>query len=239
MKNSKRSLIVAIAVLCVCALALSTATFAWFTAAKTANVENITLKVRAQSDIKIAADKAALDSSASDLWKTTLTQDMFTGDNKIEEYISDVTPATAGTCNGNFNVPEIRDNVDVATGAYSGNLVPAGEGWAEFKVYVRTTEKKDVVFTFSDFTYVANGGGAANASEALRLGVMNNGKIYETNATEVVLTAAEQAAFSDGDGFCGTVSFYVWVEGTDEACINANALSLKNYSFNMSFAYAA
>jgi len=162
MKVSKRSLIVSIAVLCVCALSLTAASFAWFTAAENAQVKDVILKVQAQSDIKIAADSAATANSASDLWKTTLVQTDFTGTNAIEEYISDVTPKTANVCDGNYEVPANRDAVDEASGSYDGVMSAAGEGWAEFTVYVRTTKKQDVNLSFADFEYTGKGANLAS-----------------------------------------------------------------------------
>ena len=238
MKVSKRSLIVSIAVLCVCALSLTAASFAWFTAAENAMVDDVVLKVQAQSDIKISADSAANANSGSDLWKTTLVQADFTGSNAIEEYISDVTPKTANICDGNFQVPEVRDDVVVDTGVYEGDLIDTAEGWAEFTVYVRTTKLQDVNLTFADFEYT--GTGTASVVDALRLGVKAaDGTITSGNYTGVVVDADDLTAFADGNGYYGSVTFCVWVEGTDGACVNKNALSLKEYKFDLNFAYAA
>jgi len=238
MKTSKRSLIASIAVLCVCALSLSTATFAWFTAAENAMVDDIILKVQAQSDIKISADSAATANSGSDLWKTTLVQTDFKDANAIEEYISDVTPKTNNICDGNFQVPEVRDDVVVDTGDYEGTLVDTAEGWAEFTVYVRTTKLQDVNLSFSDFEYI--GTGTASVVDALRLGVKAaDGTVTNGSYTGVVVKSGDLTAFADGNGYYGAVTFCVWVEGKDPACVNKNALSLKEYKFDLNFAYAA
>jgi len=238
MKTSKRSLITAIAILCVCALSLTAASYAWFTAAENAMVDDVILKVQAQSDIKISAESAATANSGSDLWKTTLVQADFkeTG-NTIEEYISDVTPKTANVCDGNFQVPEVRENVVVDTGKYTGNLIDTAEGWAEFTVYVRTTKEADVNLSFADFVYT--GTGTASVVDALRLGVKAaDGTVIEGNYTGVVVAKEDLTAFADGDGYYGSVTFCVWVEGTHDACVNKNALSLKEYQFDLNFAYA-
>lgn len=244
MKTSKRSLITAIAVLCVCALSLTTASFAWFSASKTAGIDNLTLEVKAQSDIKISANAAAITEGAeSNWWVTTLYAADFSVENgnELEKQVNDLTPATAGTCNGSFNEPEDREKVDTKDGSYNGNLVSAAGGWADFKVYVRTTKNtEDVVVNFSDFTLNANSpSGANNVSEAMRLGVKENGKIYAAAVNNEVVIPAASLQELGGGYYYGEVTFYVWVEGTDAACKNANATSLKAYDFNMSFAYAA
>ncbi len=243
MKTSKRSLITAIAILCVCALSLSAASYAWFSASKTAAIENLTLEVKAQSDIKIAANSAAVTEGAtSDWWVTTLYQTDFTeaNGNELEPQVNDLTPATSGTCDGNFQEPANREDVDTESGAYSGALTSATGGWADFTVYVRTTKNdKDVVMNFSDFALNADSPqGANNVSEALRLGVKDGAILADAKNGEVVIPAAELQELGEGYYYAQVV-FYVWVEGTDAACKNANATSLKAYDFNMSFEYAA
>ena len=244
MKVSKRSLIVSIAVLCVCALSLTAASFAWFSASKTASVEAMTLEVKSQSDIKIAANGKAVEEGAeSDWWVTTLYAKDFTtaNGNLLEPQVNDLTPAATPFA-GTFQEPDNRENVDIDTGDFSGTLVSAAGGWADFKVYVRTTKNDtDVAFNFSDFTLNANSPqGANNVVNALCLGakVENvDGAVYSTSVNnQVVIPSTSLKAL--GDYFYAEVTFYVWVEGTHDDCINANATSLKAYDFSMSFQYA-
>lgn len=251
MKATKRSLIVSIAILCVCALSLTSASFAWFTASETAKVDNVKLKVQAQSDIKIAADSAATSKTDSDLWQSILYQSSFTQQgNTIEEDIFDMTPAlngapdASGLCTGNFVEPADREKVEAVSGDYTGSTWDTADGYSSFTVYVRATEQKDIVMNFSGFSYDGTGNSAV---EALRLGVIGKGEgdnrvdfIANDAHSDVIISSDALTAFSTADpsqGFYSQVTIYVWVEGTDPACIDANALSLKNYDFNVSFEY--
>lgn len=261
MKVSKKSLIASIAVLCVCALSLTAASFAWFSASETAQVKDLVLDVKAQSDIKLSANPGAISDSAHEDWKTTLVEKDFlsSNGNKIEDEIADATP-TADTFNGGLKTltADARKRIDSNSGeVLTGEAALSdadytsatlGSHYADFKVYVRTTEKKDVVINFSDFRYVVENEGTyidatgANAVDALRLGYVggNNADVLaNASSGKVVVSADKLTAFDDGNGFYGEVTFYVWVEGTDAACATKNALSLKNYLFGIDFAYAA
>ncbi len=243
MKTSKRSLIASIAVLCVCALSLSTATFAWFTAAETAQLQEVVLTVQAQSDIKIAALPSVKSNSQSPDWVTTLKQEDFIDEsNLIEDEIHDMRPATA-TVNGEFEVPADRENdvnVDSGVLAEGAEMDVATSGWSEFTVYVRTTKQQAVVMTASDFAYKKVGNDQTSAVDALVLGVGNTTTILPDGG-EVVLFAdgVGLTAFEDGNGYYGEVTLYVWMDGDHEDCKNSNALSSKDYGFSLDFEYAA
>lgn len=237
MKTSKKSLIVSIAVLCVCALSLTAASFAWFSASNTSKVENLQLQVAAQSDIKLSADAAARENAYSDAWKDTLTLADIQTQSSWKDIISDVTPTTLDTCDGTFKVPATRDSVDTETGAYSGELVATDSGFASFTVYVRTTSAdKNVAFSTTGFTFTGTG---SSAVAALRLGETKNQGVYTTASNQVVVETSDLTAIGDTGYYTGSVTFYIWVEGTDAACKNANALSVKDYKTTLNFSYAA
>ncbi len=244
MKATKRSLIVSIAILCVCALSLTSASFAWFTASKTAMVDTLDFNVKAQSDIKLSAKSAAYNDTNSEFWVSIVEPAHFTDDgNTLETFVADMT---VDTTVGDFKVPKDREKVDAKTGTYAdaNGFDDAEDGsWLDFTVYVRTNENKAVNFTFSGFGIDTNKYGTKNVAEALSIGIDGTDEVIMGTAktNSFTIPASAFTAFDSADAntaYRASVTFHVWVEGTHGACIDANAVSLKNYTFSMDAQYA-
>ncbi len=244
MKATKRSLIVSIAILCVCALSLTSASFAWFSASQSAEVQALTLGVQSQTDIKIAVNPDALLAADSAYWVSTLTskdiKDVWGND-----YVGDVTPKTQGKCDGNFLAPDETDRKSIGDdGKFTGTLKDTTDGYYKFTIYVRTTKNT------SQVTYNSKGFSLADtaidedktALEAMSIGDdMSQGIAKGSSApgAKVIVDAASDLT-ALGDYFYTTVNFYIWVEGTDEVnCRNSRALSVYDYVNTITFGYGA
>ncbi len=243
MKNTKRSLIISIAVLCVCALSLSTATFAWFSKSETAKVEDLQLKVLAQSDLKIAVDPQALENGESAFWMDKLTDDqikaVWAGDT-----ISDVTPANA-SFDGTFKAPSDADRETIGDdGAFNGTLVETTSGFYHFKLYVRTTgNAKSVVYNTTGFSLKNTGVDAGKTSlGAVSLGDTSSKNISvgttAANNVKIAQTVSALKQIGTSNYYYAEVDFYIWVEGTDTTnCRNSKALNEFTYGNTISFTY--
>ncbi len=244
MKATKRSLIVSIAILCVCALSLTSASFAWFSASQSAEIQKLTLGVQSQTDIKIAVNSDALLAPDSAYWVSTLTSKDIT-DVWGNDYVGDVTPATAGVCNGNFVAPDEDGRKTIGDdGTFSGELKPTTDGYYKFTIYVRTTNNtKQVTYNSKGFSLNDTAIDAAKtALEAMSIGDDMSQGIAKGSAApgaKVIVDAASDLT-ALGDYFYTTVNFYIWVEGTDtENCQNSKALSVYDYVNTITFGYGA
>ncbi len=226
MKVSKRSLIVSIAVLCVCALSLSAASFAWFSSSTTATVDNIQLSVEKASDLQISID-------GGKTWGYSFSSD-------FNEEINDYSTADAST----FIVPADREKIDFNgnnTGDYKvsdvkpvtmtvyfrsmqpqvvqmkGNALAEGESIAP-AVRAAAITSGDAAGTF----FFANTGATDNVyktatqTEDITLNTIN------TDTTVVTLVSGgDYGQDKVEDGYCyGKAIITYYVEGTDEAAIN-------------------
>ncbi|MBQ9414664.1 MAG: hypothetical protein IJU16_06010, partial [Clostridia bacterium] len=179
MKTNKKSLLTAIAILAVCAMALTTSAYAWFSSVNTATLTNLGMSVTSASDLKIAivdtATTTANIESAS--WASTFTgtqlaaaQSTFT-----TAAIADAYYRTTGTPSG-FVKPATLANV-AADGSYSGDFTAAGApaDYVKFTVYFRSTTANDVVKMSSNGISITSAN--SNLEPALTLRIDNAGTI--------------------------------------------------------------
>ena len=231
MKTSKRSLITAIAILCVCALSLSAASYAWFSQSNKATVNNIVLAVDRASDLQISEDGKT--------WVSNITLDG-------EQTVADASTADAQS----FYTPVDREGVDIDTGAYAGEY-KTGEAVVYTKtIYFRSSNAVNVNAAIDEFTLAA--GNNTALANAMRMSAYvdgaatffanvagNDDVISATDGTTANVTlvgAATKAEIVDvlngsysasditvQEGYYyGKATFTFYVEGTDAAAINAN-----------------
>ncbi|MBQ3094574.1 MAG: hypothetical protein IJC52_05310 [Clostridia bacterium] len=231
MKVSKRSLIVSIAVLCVCALSLSAASFAWFTNSKAAKIDTLNMSVTARSSLQIRIQ-------GTEEWKSVLNATDFINAGK---YVNGAILNDASTADGSlwttatFNPDTLQHEFHEGAEAISSTKT---EGhYLMLPVEFRATDSKDVIVTTGQLE--ATGKPALGA--ALR--VAFNDKIYANNtaaeATWQPATGDEQAItlagksltnavvaslgnLNEGYYYSGNVNICVWIEGSDKACIDGN-----------------
>ncbi len=242
MKTSKRSLITAIAVLCVCALSLSAASFAWFTSTTNAKVSTLNMNVVEQSDLKIAIDTAKAGDVAyiedTNVWTTSFTGAQIAGlQGATYTETGSIANATWSDTNTRFEKPLDEEAIDSVSGAYSGEMTAAQApiDYVKFTVYFRSTEAGKVVnFTADNFALQADSVQKEGLLPALTLRV--NGNEY-TNANlatgGTVVTCNQQL----GAYYIGSADFYIFVEGTHPNTINQNA-GIKFVMNNLNFKYA-
>ena len=266
MKVSKKSLIASIAVLCVCAMSLTAASFAWFTTTTQANVNKLNLGVVEQSDLKIAVDPAVEEEGYAKNIESNMWGVSFTGADIAEKQDynenTNLANATWDADKGYFvTVSENdADSVDSVTGFYDGTLVAASAGtdYVEFTVYFRSTKaNQEIVFNGIDFSIssakkaLLNGLTLrVNDEEYNNSGMKNVVKSLDENGAAVVEPKAIKK-ISDGGTVCvigeneiagkgfytAAATFQIFVEGQDQVTINQNA-GIKFVLENLSFKYA-
>lgn len=234
MKVSKRSLIMSIAVLCVCALSLTAASFAWFSASKNAEVKEINLKVDAQSELEISIDGGAN-------WG-------YTASFNTEEV--QVVDLSTGNATDYFAPTDRAALTEAGKVKEDGTYTQSNGGLVQITVYFRTKATN---------MSVKMGGSAFNTANtiasAMRVAaVVDNSATFFANAnttykginstsgdtTEITPNVLDGTANvtiintlsankidtvgSENDDYkYGKAVISYWVEGTDDNAINANA----------------
>ena len=246
MKVSKKSLIVSIAVLCVCALSLSAASFAWFTTSESAKVDTLNMSVTERSSLELTITGSNIG------WKTTLTPAMFAQadyfylNGESTTILNDVSTNDMGSwVVGTYD--EDNNNFDFTNGGKKAGKGEQEASWLEMPISFRSSAAGTVTLNEINFT-VDN----TKLNPALRVGVVNGTtKTIYGNATKGYYqpVAADSEMFAtrqdltttykaladlknytialsstpDADGYyTAQVTFYVWIEGSDDACINKN-----------------
>jgi len=226
MKTSKRSLITAIAVLCVCALSLSAASFAWFTSTTNANVSQLNLAVVEQSDLKVAIDSAATaveNIESTTLWKVSFTGSEIAG---VQDGTYTESPIANATWDNGMVKPADETKINSETGVYSGTEMvsaTATQDYVMFTLYFRSTEAGKTVKFNAPAGFKINEG-KQGLKPALTLAT-KIGDTFTTYNDTTVKTGGNLCECSSavGDYYVGSVDFYVYVDGENAATINQNA----------------
>lgn len=228
MKTSKKSLIVSIAVLCVCALSLTAASFAWFTTSNTAKIDTINFEVSQRSGLELRG------SAANAEWKSTLTTADFL---TLPGELNDASTADLT----NWFVKNERDEIVAKPGDDNSRYIELSVDIRKAKTGVENETAPTVKF---DGTYAlkVTTDNKTGLDSALRLGYKNNGattivatsndaQIKGHSSADVIADLTSTASGSaqivladNGDNYWQTsVKFYIWVEGTDSACVDGNS----------------
>ncbi len=214
----KRSLLAATAMLLIAVLAATGATYAWFSDIKEAKAQ-VEMGVSAGSSLEISADES--------VWSAYLDESSLTDLNG--KTWTDLSTTDCGTF-----YSETRDttNAAVITGYESATPVAT-------TIYFRSTVAGDITVTGAFGTH--------DVKEALRTAIKDGNEVTiladgaqtintAITGTAVDATAGTQTALDiaadntvvkmtdNGDGYYkGSATFYFWVEGTHEDCINQNS----------------
>lgn len=233
MKVSKRSLIVSIAVLCVCALSLSAASFAWFTNAKAAKIDTLNMSVTARSSLQVRI-------VGTQEWKSILTADDFiaAGYYNAAAILNDAsTKDTVTWTTATFNPDTLQH--EFHSGAAAITKTQAEGNYLRLPVEFRATDMKNVIVSAGQLEVTKD---KTTLAPALRMGI--DGKVYATNAaaeatwqpatgaeqtitltktlTNAVVTSFEASSLNEGYYYSDPVDICVWIEGSDAACIDGN-----------------
>lgn len=252
MKATKRSLIVSIAILCVCALSLTSASFAWFTASNKAQVGGINLSVAEHSSLEITVTGAENVIG----WNSTLSAALLqqagvyyyteiAGSDAEYTVLNDAsTGDLVNWTKANYNESSNSFTFVSATGE-SANSANKEARYLELPITFRSTKEGTVKFSSDSAVSL----GTQDLAPALRVGYVDKnstasiyseagtGAKYQTVGgtgetdldlsgtiaefianTEIELTKAT----ADDTYATAEVVFYIWIEGTDPACINEN-----------------
>lgn len=234
MKATKRSLIVSIAILCVCALSLTSASFAWFSASQTATVSKITLNVAASSDLKISTDDIATTTYENMQWSTNI---------ELNETLNLSDASTNDAVN--FYVPAVRENVDADNGSYTGayEKLDDNSSIASFTVHFRSTTLVGVNAN-TQAAFDVEGTLKDGLNDALRMAIgtkifansdeatFEDQVVTDTNVDTTAVTVyknttasvvIEALTLDDASGYYyGTATVKFWVEGTDDGATSGN-----------------
>ncbi len=193
MKTSKRSLITAIAVLCVCALSLSAASFAWFSASTTAKVTDITLNVEKASDLQISLNGKD--------WGYTMAAN-------LTESVNDVSTANATT----FVEPAKREEVgfDGKLSAANSGYATADAGWIDQVVYFKSAKKEgasvDIKMSGAAFDATKT---IASGMRVASIDMVNSGVVFFANTA-----GTDDDVIADTNGTVGSVTLNGIAAGT-------------------------
>ena len=227
----KRALISSVAMLLVAIIALGTATFAWFTSSTTATAKGINVKTIQASELVI--------SKSDKKWGTQID---YATKNKVLQPASTATGSAWFTANaavkGNFARPAGTDfsPVDTASNYYFAEQLNVGNRGA-----ADVTNAK-ITFTFPSNDYVrvavveANNSG--NITGDFTKAVFDNaGVAYDAaktasttesitpESTKYEVNVGDLAGKQEGEemGDVKYYNLYVWFEGQDQQCVDANA----------------
>lgn len=230
--SRKRLLISSVAMLLVAMLALGTATFAWFTSSTTATAKGINVKTIQSSELVI--------SKSDKQWGTQV--DYGTA-NKVLQPVSTATGENWFTANaavkGNFARPEGTDFEPIANANsyyFAEQLNVANKGAAD-------VTGAEITFTFPANNYArvavveADVNGKILSDADFKECVYDNaGVAYDAAATAKTtasitpkttykVNVGDLAGKADGEemGQAKYYNIYVWFEGQDAQCIDANA----------------
>ncbi len=235
MKVSKRSLIMSIAVLCVCALSLTAASFAWFTNSQTAKVDTLTMDVEARTTLQIRVK-----GSSDETWKTVLNaNDFITGG--VYHNAAILNDASTDSSFTTWVTADYTEDGEIffETGkaSYITNTQADGN-YLKLPIEFRCTSVADDVSVIATNATVATTGKVA-LNKAVRMGYNNQIFAFETDSEATYQPATgEEAAVTFGtlansvvaelgdsqaDGYrYGEATIYVWIEGSDSACNDGN-----------------
>ena len=243
MKNTfrKSSLISSVALLLVVIVALSGATFAWFSQQKSASAGKLNMTAQSASGLYIAEDTDLTSTTApTSGWGSKIT---WTGETSgmvpVSGAFTDGKPTFFTTSTGNSD------------GTWDGEaqIVPAVEGqYLVKKIWVKADTADEVTLTITPTVSVKEGG---KRSTYERMAIVNG-----TTAQIMGVEAETVKAFTDTTGDKNAVDvasvvyknftwtgkldtaqcFYVycWFEGQDKDCKNAN--SGANFTVDLAFA---
>jgi hypothetical protein len=193
-KTRKNMLRSSAAMLLVSALALTTATYAWFTTGNGGKVSQISLTAQNDSGIQLSAD--------AENWKGTITLDDLTAQTATTIYSDKLSPRSSdGTADSSGKLTLYGISRNEGTGVVSttdGN----GSGIVKFDLYARNTATESKTF----YLDLANGAAVTGTDKvtgienAIRVAFVNEGsqKIEGTSYVSDVKAKAQAGTVANG-----------------------------------------
>lgn len=193
--NRNRRIALALLMLLISGIALTTATYAWFSANTIIRATGIDVKVTASAGISIAADALTFDKTV-DMDQVIAfakkTDDTFDSTMQLPEYLSPVS--TAGITGGNTafkffkgtlgekNVVLLEDSNETYSFAKADANYTAGD-FIAFDVYIRSSIDQSLKLNANTAIKLIDGGSiTADAQSALRVGFLPLGTSTDTSA---------------------------------------------------------
>ncbi len=234
MKNA-RKLIPALAMLLVATVMMSTASYAWFSMNSTVTASSLSIKATTDANLFIA------NGASVQLAQITGTSASFTAKNDA------VLPADMSDSNGTVTVRIADEYSEAPTVGTAG----AASTWESIGTLTQTvgtdgTDKdldKYCVFNYVTIARKATTAAtysltpkctvtlntASDLNKALRVGLIINGKFYESGDVDAASGSAEftfSAIAGLDDNVAYSACLVMWFEGEDSDCFVNNAISL-------------
>ena len=253
-KMRRKALLSSIAMLLVAVVALSSATYAWFTANTAANVKGINLSTNATSDLKFATSQSGTYASSLDLQidqvlapvssVNTTAFYQVTTDNTAAVATAGATPVTAITTadtanylSTTFYAKSQSDNNLYVTGLSTGT----SQMDAALRVAVKVGSNAVKIFAPSDSgTTMQALNGTASGLTGVTFSTLYAGSAtgvdFDTQTISANGTAVtDDAAHQLKAGVAQAVQLWVWLEGNDSDCVDTMAgTTLTNLTVNFS-----
>lgn len=195
-KVSRKSLISALFMLLITAIALTTASYSWFTANTTVSIESLDVKVTSADGLQISADGTT--------WKASLTlDDLNTGytghTNQIPSSTNELAPvSTAGTIDAKGNMEMflggIASNVkgdQILTAEKLTDLAGTTGNYVAFDLFLKANTQTVVNLTKASDVIAATGSDDTGLKNASRVAFIVEG--YAANG-EITPTVTDSAA---------------------------------------------
>lgn len=240
MKNTRKKLLVSsVAALLVSAMALSTATYAWFTTSSQAKASELSVKTIKSSELKFSSkDIAWTDNLLYNVDKTLKPASSANGTNW---FVATAEAKGAYTAKADTITEIASDDTDFANYVFADqlNVINAGKAAIEgvtinfslketealngkyLRMAVVPVDSKDAAPTAANFKAAVYAAAADTA----------NAFVYDTDGTTVKTDTITAKSGANGSITVGDLAaeeakyynLYIWFEGQDEDCKDANA----------------
>lgn len=244
----KRMLISSVAMLLVAMVALGTATFAWFSTSTTANANNIKVQTTKASNLLIRkgtggtalstdwAGQIDYNSDGTSTLEPASSTDLSTwfkalapsydGAGEKSGSIEKLTTTTGYVVQNNF---QLYYNADTTAADLVVNwgltVTPTETGDEDFlRVAIVDVDTNSTVFVY----------GNGQDDDPLQYKAESTTEIVHSGASNVTTTDTNGSLTTFKAQSIKNYKMVIWYEGTDEECIDTNAVTLNNISFTFS-----
>lgn len=231
----KSSLISSVALLLVAIVALSGATFAWFSTNNTATAGTLDMTATSASGLFIVESDLDVVTAPTEGWSSSITW----------TDVAENLPAVSGTLNNTTSF--FKTSTDNADGTWNGedaiSAAVVGTDYIAKKIWVKADTTEQVTLTITPtvagttkgYERVAIVDAAGNATIMDNAGEVYDAFINQDGDTESVEATAYGAVTVTGTfDTAKAYTVYCWFEGQDDQCKNVN--SGANFTLDLAFA---
>jgi hypothetical protein len=194
-KTRKNMLRSSAAMLLVSALALTTATYAWFTTGDTGTVGPFTLQAVESNGIQLSADAVN--------WKTTITKDDLNGKSNNQFPTENVNPLSSTGAYANGVMDLYSGSVDANTGTFTATKANDSKDCIKFDFYVKNDGANSVKLNLTANSSVTDKTSGKEISKASRVAF-----IYQGYATIAQIADGKESAITGQTSSSGTAQIW-------------------------------